>query len=330
MTSARSLRSLILAGVILVPVLGPARALAVGESINGFPNWAERVLHEWMNRARVDPQVEMAACGSACADAACYGPMPPLAWAEALNHSARFHSANMTIQGYLTHNSSCTLVSNISQLFPGSCDGSASCACVGGVNACNPSCTTWAQRIVLFGAVAGGEVISSRSDPNDAFYRWLFETASTGTCQFTEANGHRWLILAWRGTVGAGMAGRAVADFSSSSPIAKIPSGSHYPQQAASVEAWANWYDAAGPMSAKVNVDGVCWPMALRRGSPQNGAYMATISGVATGCHRYYFSFKDSSGATVTYPTTGSLGIGDAACTSWSSSRPPVCGGGCN
>src|SRR5262245_14455994 len=327
MTPARSRRLLVLAGMIL---LGPARAHAVGESVHGFPNWAERVVHQWMNRARADPQVEMAACGSACAEAACYGPVPPLSWAEALNHSARFHSAHMTMQGYVAHNSSCTVVPNINQLFPDSCDGSTSCACVGGVNGCNPACTTWQQRFALFGAIAGGEVISARSDPNDAFYRWLFEPSSTGGCQFTEPNGHRWLILTWRGNVGAGMAGRAVADFAySSGPFPKIPSGSHYPQQAASVEAWANWYDAAGPISATVNVDGVCRPMALRRGSPQNGAYMATISGVGTGCHRYYFSFRDSSGATVTYPTTGSLGIGDAACTSWSTSRPPVCGG-CN
>ncbi|HEY3056435.1 MAG TPA: hypothetical protein VGK31_10955, partial [Thermoanaerobaculia bacterium] len=44
-----------------------AANLRAGESINGFPNWAERVLLEWMNRARVDPQKELAACGAACA-----------------------------------------------------------------------------------------------------------------------------------------------------------------------------------------------------------------------------------------------------------------------
>ena len=25
---------------------------AIGEGVDGFPNWAERVEHEWMNRAR--------------------------------------------------------------------------------------------------------------------------------------------------------------------------------------------------------------------------------------------------------------------------------------
>ncbi|MGZ4810098.1 MAG: hypothetical protein ACXV7D_12300, partial [Thermoanaerobaculia bacterium] len=43
---------------------------------------------------------------------------------------------------------------------------------------------------------------------------------------------------------------------------------------------------------------------------------------VASGCHRYYFSFTDSTGAVVTYPTTGSLGIGSgASCPDWESSR---------
>ena len=50
----------------------------VGESVNGFPNWAERVILEWMNRARVDPQVEMNACGAGCVERACYSAKAPL------------------------------------------------------------------------------------------------------------------------------------------------------------------------------------------------------------------------------------------------------------
>ena len=55
-----------------------ATNLRAGESINGFPNWAERVILEWMNRARVDPQKEMTACGAACSEAICYKPAAPL------------------------------------------------------------------------------------------------------------------------------------------------------------------------------------------------------------------------------------------------------------
>src|ERR1051326_6717510 len=86
-------------------------AAAVGEAINGFPNWNERVIHEWMNRARSDPQVEMQACGmNTCTEGACYSPIAPLVWDEKLNHAARYHSAEMVQQGYFAHDSACTVV----------------------------------------------------------------------------------------------------------------------------------------------------------------------------------------------------------------------------
>src|SRR5262249_54453690 len=95
-----------------------ALQLRAGESVNGFPSWAERVELEWMNRARGAPQIEMAACGAACGDAACFPPQPPLYWSETLNRAARFHAAEMTRQGYVGHDSMCTLVPNIDSLYP--------------------------------------------------------------------------------------------------------------------------------------------------------------------------------------------------------------------
>jgi hypothetical protein len=307
-------------------LLLPAPAHGVGEAVDGFPNWAERVIHEWINRARVDPQIEMAACGSNCGEAACYSPMPPLSWNLALNRAARFHSAAMQLQGFFSHTSACTLVSNISSLYPGSCNGAASCACVGGTKTCSSTCTPFDTRIGLFGGTPYGEIIAGPSDPNTAFYLWLYELAGSG-CAFSLQNGHRWLILKATGNVGAGVSGPAVGDFGGSSAPAKIPSGAHYPQQAATVNMWANWYDSAAPQSAAVNVGGQCFPMTLARGAGQNSAYTAALTGFSSGCHRYYFSFVDSSGTTVTYPTTGSLAIGTGgACPDWDTSRPPNCG----
>src|ERR1700737_1282043 len=109
-----------------------AAQLRAGESINGFPNWAERVVLEWMNRARVDPQIEMANCGAACSDRGCYSASAPLLWSEPLNHSARYHAGEMANQRYFGHDSQCTVVPNINSLFPAGCDGAASCGCVGG------------------------------------------------------------------------------------------------------------------------------------------------------------------------------------------------------
>jgi len=70
--------------------------------------------------------------------------------------------------------------------------------------------------------------------------------------------------------------------------------------------------------------------MALTRGAVTNGAYKANLSGVGSGCHRYFFLFKDSADSVVTFPTTGSLGIGPAgSCADWDSSRPAT-GSGCD
>src|SRR4051812_41873874 len=106
------MRTLASAMALLVPtlVLSTAPAWAYGESQDGFPNWAERVMHEWSNRARCDPKVEMQACGSACPEGACYTPIAPLGYSLPQNRAARFHSDELAKQGYFAHDSACTVV----------------------------------------------------------------------------------------------------------------------------------------------------------------------------------------------------------------------------
>lgn len=301
-------------------------ASAEGEPADGFPSWEERVLLEWSNRARCDPQVEMTACGSACADAACYAPVAPLSWSLELNRAARFHADEMVRQDYFSHTSHCTVVPDIDDLYPQSCNGSAACACVGGVAECNPVCTLAGTRVGLFGAGYHGEIIATGSDPDSRFSMWLYEETLDATCGFSLDNGHRWLILTSPSAVGFGVSGHSVGDFGPGSAPSRIPSGAHYPRQASVVEAWANWYAAAGPLEAWVNVEGDCVPMWLGRGSATNGAWTATVGGVGTGCHRYYFEFVDSTGDPVRYPGNGSFAIAAAGeCPDWSSDRPPSC-----
>jgi hypothetical protein len=302
-------------------------AHAVGESQNGFPNWAERVMVEWMNRARADPQAELAGCGAACGEAACYAPIAPLAYDSRLNRAARFHSDEMRLQGYFAHDSQCTLVQDIGTQYPGTCDGAVGCACEGGASGCLGTCSDFAARVSRFGGSPGGEVIAGDTDPDRAFHAWLYESYPGAQCQYdggNPTNGHRWNILMSTAGVGAGASGPAVADFSlgAGAAPAQIPSGAHYPRQAASVDVWASWYDTGAPRSARVVVDGVCTPLMRARGSDANGAYTATLGGVASGCHRYYFAFTDAGGKPVTYPTTGSLGIGpERSCDDWNATR---------
>lgn len=297
-------------------------SLRAGESVNGFPSWEERVLHQWINRARVEPQVELANCGPACAERSCYSATAPLFWSESLNRAARFHADEMQKQGYFGHDSKCTIVDNINSLYPAGCDGSASCACSGGSLKCvSGGCTPWAGRIGLFGAGPEGEIIVTGRDPNTAFYLWLFERANASVCGFTGQNGHRWLILNASGVLGAGVAASSVVDFGNGTQASRIASAAHYPRQAESIEVWANWYHNSPPRSAFVIVDGKCTPLTLRRGSQTNGAWSATVTGMGSGCHRYYIVFTDASGAQVTWPATGSLGIGPQSCTDWSTSR---------
>jgi hypothetical protein len=253
-------------------------------------------------------------------------------WNLKLNRAARFHSDEMQAQSYpqIAHNSICNLVDNIDTLYPGTCQGAAACACEAG------TATAWNARIALFGNGTNGEIIASGSDPNGAFYQWLNENYDGNMCAYDmgsqgNTNGHRWHLLRTGPSVGFGKGGRgSVGDFGSGGETYKIPSGSHYPRQAASIEAWANWHDSAGPMSALVNVEGTCTPMSLQRGVVTAGAYRATLTGLGTGCHRYFFLFKDSAGNIVTYPSTGSLGIGPAgSCADFDTTRPAT-GAGCD
>ena len=92
------------------------------------------------------------------------------------------------------------------------------------------------------------------------------------------------------------------------------------------MDLWANWFDSTGPSEAVANVGGSCTPMTLDRGSAENGAWHATASGVGSGCHRYVFEFRDAGGQILTFPTTGSFGIGpEGSCADWEATRPAPC-----
>lgn len=323
----------LLVGLGLASVSRPAHG--EGEAVAGFPNWTERVMLEWTNRARSDPQADLAGCSAAaCPDKSCYSQVAARSTDPNLLHSARFHAAHQSINGYTDYFSHCVLNGDVGSTYPQTCDGSASCSCSGGTITSDSSFWTNAfNRMTLFGATGDGETNApGLTDPNDTFYAMLYNPGGTASCP---SFSYRSIMLnsdsnAGAGFVDAGLDSHVVMDFGYGGPgIPKIPSAAHYPRQAATIDAWANWYDSAGPSVAKLDLDGACSDMTLDRGSQTNGAWHSAITTAGSGCHHYVFAFKDSGGAEVLYPTTGALTIGDgsALCPDFSRAPPPGCAG---
>jgi hypothetical protein len=308
------------------------RGLA-GVPQDGFPSWAERVVLLWTNRARSDPQADLAACAN-CAEKACYQPASPVRYSRPNNRAARFHSANLSLSGKpLQHDSPCTLVSDIgTQYDPGPCKGEPSCACVGGTAQCSPTCTPWTSRVSMFGggAMAENAAMSGYGDPVDVFYLWLYEGDSDPTCGWRMSNGHRANILGGPSGLGVGnYQSFWTQDFGGpETDQGKIVVGAHFPETG-TVALRAHWHDASGtaPAAAMANIDGTCHAMTKERGAaPGNATYLLDNQNLA-GCHHYYFVFKDSGGNIHTYPEEGSYGVGCGA--DWDSTRPPT-GQNCN
>jgi hypothetical protein len=309
---------------ILAQPLTPA--LHDGEPVGTFPSWQERTVAQLTNRARVAPAAELAGCPAGqCLEAACYSPAAPLIWNYDLNQAARFHSLTMAMFPFFGHDTPCEVFGDIDTRFPGTSTGSFASSCS------SSGATSDGERVALFGAGQSGENIAAgQPTPHSVFQTWLYESAATSSCGFTLQNGHRYNILTNNGpALGVGHANVPgspyqnywTQDFGGSGSIPKVPSGSHWtagnrlrdPSSGdVNVEFWANWYDLAGgaPTTATVVLDNAPATMTRARGSATNGAYTATVSGVSTSCHAYYFSFVDSSLNVVRYPATGAFGFG--------------------
>ena len=142
-----------------------------------FPNWRERTIHEFMNRSRVDPASDLAACpATACLEKSCYDADKPALLRSELGSGGALSPDEMKQQNYFAHDSACTVVSNISSIYPGTCKGAASCACQGGTKACASTCTAWSGRAPLLTPASAAK--SSRRRP--------IPEASVLICGFTK------------------------------------------------------------------------------------------------------------------------------------------------
>lgn len=316
----------------------PSTEIHYGEVSGGFPSWEERTLHQLMNRARVDPAAELAACVE-CSPAelsGCYGAMPPLTVSLNLNEAARFHSESMSKMNFFGPDTPCVLRADIAAVYPALCDASFACSCTAN------GTTSQADRLALFSATGSAESIAyGIATPFELFSAWLLEPAPAAPCASTAENEHRWSILKNPGPgtgngvfhgplqgCGADPCPIATQNFGAGpEPIAnKMSSGSHWTpdgqRSGPVVEFWANWFDSLEPFFPEVIVDGAATFLSLARGTPQNGAYTITLDGLSEGCHRYYFSARSLPvGYLHTYPSNGSFGIGDESCPEWIPTR---------
>ena len=312
----RTLVSVLLAAACLAPTAARAQDRA-GVPIEGFPNWEERLLLVLTNRARADPQADLADCPEGhCTERACYpDPLPPLAYALELNRAAgyvedgdaaRFHASVLNDTGTLDHTSPCPLHEDIGQRYlpAGTCEGTVACACQDGVTGCGEvGCTDAFERMRRFGV--GGDraenLAGTFPTPREAFYAWLWEPTSSPACGFTSENGHRKNILT-RGLEGMGAGARPdqaqthwVQDFGPARLAGLLVAGVHEPKRGGDATAFrVNFFEPEekAPRRAWVNVGGVCKGLALERGSLTNGTWLASLPVPTTGCTRYLFTFE--------------------------------------
>ncbi|MBW2731550.1 MAG: CAP domain-containing protein, partial [Deltaproteobacteria bacterium] len=244
--------------------------------------------------------------------------------------------------------------------------GSADCDCRD-CKCPSTGCTAWNARIARFGVSGSAENIAAGyGDPRRTFEQWIWEPCAgegescalggdccsnvcdsnkvcVGNCGWSMSNGHRANILkASLRQLGVGhepgfsgcYSNYWTQDFSGAGvTIPAIPAGAHYPQSGIMSTTFtfsANYYDLSGaPTLARVVIEGTCYAMTLERGSAENGT-LTHARKLPDGCHRYYFYFKDASGALVTYPSEGSFGVqvGGGTCADYDIARPSA-GAGC-
>lgn len=320
---------------------------AIGVPQNGFPSWDERLILVYTNRARADPGAEATAiCGGGCT---AYPASKAVIHDYNLARAARFHSTSLLKTGSgLMHDSVCNLVPNLGSIYPGSCDGSPSCACQGGTASCvcgtgggpyctcsGGPCTSTGARISLFGGgYAGENAAAGNSDPIKTFNQWV---KSSGHWSNVNKSTHGKLGVGhFVGPGGCKNWTFWVQVFGGGSHAEKLAGGAHYPRSGGPATQFAfraNYYDPGGsaPQLATVNINGTCYPMTTERGSATSGTYLVNQAIASTGCHHYYFYFRDSAGNLVTFPTSGSFGVGvnDGSCADYSGSNRPAAGAGC-
>lgn len=268
------------ASTVIAGILVPALALAYGEpDADGLPNARERLLHVFTNQVRAAPH-EWPDWDTSLASAA---PRDPLVLDARLFSAARFHAADMAVQGCFSHES---------------CDG-----------------TPFEARLSRFYGPPAGENIYKGTGAHNARAR----TAITG---WMNSPGHRTNILreAWT-SLGTGFAGTGqiyyVQNFGQESgvDVPTIVGGAYEDLGDDDIAVLANHFDASGraPAAFEAVLGDRRIPMAPVAGRAGHQTFSGT-GAMPAGCEPLFFVSTDEAGARTTFPTAGAL-LAGAACT---------------
>lgn len=260
---------------------------AVGEPVQGYPNYEERVLLYLSNRTRSEPD--------AFRQDITYPPSPPLRYDLQLSKAARWQAEHFITNNvcWCADHSSCCEIGGAGDAIK----------CVSPVTSCGV--TTAEDRVAHFSSLFAGEnAAKGQRSPLEAIEGWI---SSDG--HWENMNRPAFTLLGpgqyqsgWVQVFGRDGRPRPVAE-----------DGIHFGSGAN--QTFASMYyqpGSGGPRTALVIVDGQCHELDLRYGTPEHGAFEKTLN-LEPGCHRYYFHFTDGNGEDHVYPTMGSFGVGVGA-----------------
>lgn len=260
---------------------------AVGEPVQGYPNYEERVLLYLTNRTRSEPD--------AFRQDITYPPSAPLRFDVQLSKAARWFSEHFITNNvcWCEDHSSCCEMGGTGDAIQ----------CAGPVTGCGV--TSASSRVGEWSnSYAGENMAKGQRTPLAAIEGWI---SSDGHWQ--NMNEPSFTLLG-PGNYQTGW----VQDFGrDGQPRPVAEDGIHFGNGA--TQTFASMYyqlGSGGPRTALVIIDGECHELDLKYGTPEQGAFEKTMN-LAPGCHRYYFHFTDGNGEDHVYPTMGSFGVGVGA-----------------
>ena len=264
----------------------------IGDPINGYPNWHERVMLVFTNMVRMAPQeyrdeymTSFTFPNGGILNS--YPPVPPLHWNYGLNQASRHHASDMAYNcGRLQHDS---------------CDG-----------------TPWHERILSFYPhyySLGENIAWGFPTPWSVINGFLCDQQGSSCApDKSDLDGHRANIMkAFFKEIGTGYVHKLpsineiywVQDFGGRSFGQQPPviAASHAFPHESVTSFFLNYYDQSGnaPQEIQLILDGSKYQLYLDMGTATAGTYRADFAR-ASDCRSYYFLVTDGNGICYRYP----------------------------